>query len=199
MAIFPGGFCSFTFPLNIALLVLSWINIKVTTELLCKQSESSCSNLRYDTALEKPVEHEVVVHRLRHHLLMGTNMTLCSGRWLFVAWFRQIRGKLASATSLYLNSTNAKPQERPVFLDLENTTSYSKREMLRFVIWHKNATGYIWSSPPAQSKVGDGAKLSEKGAHRLLIESVGYVGDVDHSPVTMFRHTFNGIGRTKQG
>ena len=80
MAIFPGGFCSFTFPLNIALLVLSCINIKVTTELLCKQSESSCSNLRYDTALEKPVKHEVVVHRLRHHLIMGTNMTLCSGR-----------------------------------------------------------------------------------------------------------------------
>lgn len=75
MAIFPGGFCSFTFPLNIALLVLSCINIKVTTEILCKQSESSCSNLRYDTALEKSVKHEVVVHRLRHHLIMGTDMT----------------------------------------------------------------------------------------------------------------------------
>ena len=69
MAIFPGGFCSFTFPLNIALLVLSYINIDVTTELLCKQSESSCSNLRYNTALEKPVKHEVVVHRLRHNLI----------------------------------------------------------------------------------------------------------------------------------
>ena len=55
----------------------------------------------------------------------------------------------------------------------------------------ENAAGYIKNSPPAQSKVGDGAKLAEKGAHRLLIESVGYVGDVDHSPATMFRHTFH--------
>ena len=48
-----------------------------------------------------------------------------------------------------------------------------------------HATGYFRGSPPAQSKVGDGAKLAEKGAHRLLIESVWYVGDVDHSPVTV--------------
>jgi len=83
------------------------------------------SLLRYDTALEKPVKHEVVVHRLRHHL-----------RHLPVLELHKC--KTTGATSLL---------------------------------------------GPAQSKVGDGAKLAEKGAHRLLIESVGYVGDVDHSPI----------------